>query len=346
MFLHAPKGSLRRQRRLGQRGTDMAPQSRNCFRVLTALVAGVALFWVAPVPDAQARQSPDGQLVFTRFDPALQDLVAITINPDGSGASQPDAFPMECPRWSPDGTRLASCGVPPFVDPNGAGTTILNVDTGHAVYRPFLPGLFSLCSVWSPNGQRLACDSAGIHTVRVKDWSAVRTVTTTDGEDTPGSYSPSGDRIVLSRFTSDPFDGGQPLGLFVVNADGTGLTRITPPGTLISSEGDWSPDGREIVFSQHATPDSRSSIWVVHPDGTGLHRLDLATTNTCGGSFDDGASAGCFEPVWSPSGTSIAFDSSNADGSGVWIADLATGQVHLVATDVAGPLDWGTHPLQ
>lgn len=50
------------------------------------------------------------------------------------------------------------------------------------------------------------------------------------------------------------------------------LWRIAPAG-LLSSLGDWSPQGNEIVFSQHVTPDARSSIWVVHSDGSGLHEI-------------------------------------------------------------------------
>ena len=126
------------------------------------------------------------------------------------------------------------------------------------------------------------------------------------GDDNPGDTSPDGNRLVFHRGANDSLD--------VVNWNGTGLSQITPDGFALSSEGDWSPQGNDIVFSRHATPDARNSIWVVHADGTGLHRIDVRPGGTCGGLFSDPSSRGCLGPRWSPDGTKIVFSlGANAD---------------------------------
>ena len=67
------------------------------------------------------------------------------------------------------------------------------------------------------------------------------------------------------------------------------------------------PQGNEIVLSQRATPDARSSIWVVHADGSGLREIHVQAQPACGGTFSDPSSQGCFEPSWSPDSTKIVF---------------------------------------
>ena len=59
--------------------------------------------------------------------------------------------------------------------------------------------------------------------------------------------SPDGSQILFLRAEPDidPVTGS----LYLVNVDGTGLHRITPPGLDVGQQARWSPDGKEIVFS-------------------------------------------------------------------------------------------------
>jgi Tol biopolymer transport system component len=324
---------------------------RTCI-VIAAIASLVGLCLVDSPPQAVAIAHPratlDGQLLFTHYDPTLDDEVPFTVNPDGSHPQQIYPYATECPHWSPDGTQVASCGVP-FGDQNG--TTILTVDTGQVRYLPFLPGLsYSPCYVWSPDSKRLACEAGddnhpsrnGIYTVRVSDWSDIRRVTTNvGGGDVPGSYSPNGNRLTYASYTGD-HEG--PIGLFVVHANGGRPTRLTPAGSDTASPGDWSPSGNKIVFSRHLTDGVRQTLWMVHANGHGLHQINVPTTPSCGGAVDNPSSLGCSNPVWSPSGRQIAFAVNTANGSDLYTLDLCTNRLHLLAND-SDTVDWGVHPL-
>jgi len=100
--------------------------------------------------------------------------------------------------------------------------------------------------------------------------------------------------------------------IYVVNSDGTGLTRLTnnPAG---DSSPAWSMDGTKIAFASDR--DGNSEIYVMNADGSGQSRI---TTNP----------AGDYSPDWSPDGSKIVFTTNrdgtehleiyviNADGSG------------------------------
>jgi Tol biopolymer transport system component len=300
----------------------------------------VALAAITVTPATAKPPGANGLISFTRFDPALDLDVVYTVNPDGTHEQQVMAG-AEAGQWAPDGTRLA-------ITTDCCGTWILNPDTGSYTQLPtFYPelGLFLPCGVWSPDGARLACEGFGedlgddgVYTIRSLDGSDVRRVTSGADDDCPGDYAPNGKRLVFLRAS---FAFGVD-GLYVVRTDGTGLRRITPIGMdLRFNCGNWSPQGNEILFSARAAPGARFSIFAVHADGSGLRQIPIPTCGT--------AAEGCFEPVWSPDGSKIAFTrflaqtgqtdlfTVNADGTGLdQVTHAGLG---------AGLKDWGTHAL-
>jgi Tol biopolymer transport system component len=308
-------------------------------KLLMLAVMAAAAAAIVAAPATAKPPGANGLISFTRFDPALQQDVVYTVNPDGSH-EQSLMTGAESGQWSPDGTRIALMA-------DCCGEAILNPDTGSSTQLPTFypdPGLFLPCMVWSPDAARLACegfgdDSAldGVYTINSLDGSGVNRVTSGADDDCPGDYSPNGKRIVFLRASFDL--GAQ--GLYVVRTDGTGLQRLTPPDMNLNFNcGSWSPQGNEILFSAHAQPGARSSIFAVHADGSGLRQIPITGC---------GSSVGCFEPVWSPGGTKIAFTmfvpqtgqsdlyTVNADGTGVYqVTHAGLG---------AGLKDWGTHPL-
>ncbi len=71
-------------------------------------------------------------------------------------------------------------------------------------------------------------------------------------------------------FASDR-DGGR-LQIFVMNADGTGVTQLTSGFT--NDDPVWSPDGMRIAFQ--STRDGHEEVYVMNADGTGLTRLTFS----------------------------------------------------------------------
>ncbi len=106
------------------------------------------------------------------------------------------------------------------------------------------------------------------------------------------AWSPDGQKIA---FASDR-DGN--LEIYVINADGSGLTRLTEsPGTDTLPR--WSPDGKRIAFV--SLRDSNAEIYIMNADGTDQTRLTRDPTDDFFGVL------GIAPDPWSPDGQSIAF---------------------------------------
>lgn len=69
---------------------------------MRTLLIGVLLGFLAVAAPAGAQPGgPNGQIVFARFDPLLDDTTIYTVNPDGSHARQVLTLPAACPRVVP-----------------------------------------------------------------------------------------------------------------------------------------------------------------------------------------------------------------------------------------------------
>jgi Tol biopolymer transport system component len=316
--------------------------------IVLGLLAGLALAALFALPAGAGPAGVNGQILFSRFDPAQGDTVIYTVNPDGSHEHQVLPFALECPHWSADGSRIVTCGLP-----DGSSAVIITPDTGS--FREVFssdPSLFLSCPLPSPDGQRLACEQwnqpadpsrNGIYSIRSSDGGGLERITSNPGgSDSPSDYSPNGKRLVFGRSDQN----GDPGGLFVVNVNGTGLKQIMPAGTL-GGGGNWSPQGNEIVFSQRVTPDVHSSIWVVHANGTDLHEIHVQPESACGGLNSDPTADGCFDPRWSPDGTKIIFakGTSGDSDSNIYTVNVnGTGLTQVTHGGRDQAPDWGTHP--
>ena len=85
---------------------------------------------------------------------------------------------------------------------------------------------------------------------------------------------------------------------------------------------DWSPDGRTLLFE--STLDGKFSIYAVHVDGTGLHRLTVDNANN-------------EQPRWSPDGRRIVFSSDRAGHLDLYLMNAdGSGQTRLTTTSGGG----------
>jgi Tol biopolymer transport system component len=126
------------------------------------------------------------------------------------------------------------------------------------------------------------------------------------------AWSPDGTKIAFVKVGS----GG---GIFVMNADGTGVTQLT--AITQDRSPTWSPGGK-IAFARN------NRIWVMNSDGSGLTQL------TFGPRLD-------VSPTWSPDGTKIALEANDGSGWDIWVMN-ADGSAPTKLTNTTGAFtpDW------
>ena len=135
-------------------------------------------------------------------------------------------------------------------------------------------------------------------------------------------FSPDGSKIAFSSMTalSGLPDGTRtPMNIWIMNADGTGLTALTrntnTVAALDSQRPVFSPDGTKILFSSamnlegtwDGTPAGTENIWIMNIDGSDLTPL----------TKNQGVTAPSMNAEFSPDGAWITFQ-SRSSLSGTW----------------------------
>lgn len=146
------------------------------------------------------------------------------------------------------------------------------------------------------------------------DGSDVVRLTNHAASDYQARWSPDGRKIVFVADRDSAVVAGwwQAVpDIYVMNADSSGAARLTR-SKLISTEPDWSPDGRKIVFSRKEEVGEKFGIYVMNADGSAAVRITPKET------WDD------FRPRWSPDGRRIAFLSNRRrpDGYSWWTINV------------------------
>ena len=223
-------------------------------RAIIPFIAFVAVMAsVSATPATAKPRGINGKIVTNSDNLVTGEEQVYTVDPDATN-QQLVYNNSEVGQWSPDGTRIA------LVTQLGPPQVLLfNVNNGSSVYfgLPFdlYPDLALFCTVWSPDGARLACEGqgqtdpslTGVYTLRSSDGGDLQRVTSDPtGDDCPSDYSPNGKRLVITRANDTTYE------IDTVKLDGSGLTRITPEGMDFNfCNGNWSPQGNQIVFSAH-----------------------------------------------------------------------------------------------
>jgi hypothetical protein len=187
------------------------------------MASGVSRKIVSPCgTSCMVAWSPDGSTIAFTQGHALE-----LVNPEGGERRTVTTFPgLSAPVWSPDGQRIAFLSQEQLytVDQGGSGLHSLGVSARDAA--------------WSPDGSRIAylsstpdCNAQGACVI------ALRTVGADGTNPTevvragsclclgfwPGlTWSPDGTQLALVI----PGPHGQPLGLYLVNEDGSGLRLL------------------------------------------------------------------------------------------------------------------------
>jgi Tol biopolymer transport system component len=266
--------------------------------IMLALIVGVAAVYIG---SHQTRLPAP-------FGPAANGLIPYDIDGDVyagdpmSGTSRlilgDDPIDIE-PAYSRDGTRIA---FERLVDPKNQDLFrffVMNADGSdvHMVTREPLarPPWWD----WTPTGDIIASTSNEVtHDIVVFDADGLEAPKVlTHGIDVGAPvYRPPSSQEIL-------FDGkvGNKAGIFVMNADGTGLRALIEPVTSGNlertlNEPRYAPDGSTIAFQQWDDARSRMRLYLMEADGA--NRREIAA---------DPRMVFTGWPVWSNDGSRIAF---------------------------------------
>jgi Tol biopolymer transport system component len=311
-------------------------------RIVAGILAGAALLGGAGKSESQ---EPRGaKIAFMHREEKLNHEIYV-INADGSGLTNLTNHPAtdECPSWSPDGTKVAFSsrrdknGEIYVINADGSGLTNL---TNHPATDE--------CPSWSPDGTKIMFRSTrgGLIDSHYGSKLSQVYVMNADGSnpinlnlvpisvvDAYPQWSPDGTKIAVSlprvgakSFKISSEESDWYTDIYVVNADGSNLTRLTNHPS-VNNDLQWSPDGRKIAFVSGR--DGNKQIYVIDEDGGNQSRI---THNLADNT----------EPCWSPDGTKVAFFSvSGPDWDwGIYVMNADGSD----PTNLANYPKGGTHP--
>jgi Tol biopolymer transport system component len=153
------------------------------------------------------------------------------------------------------------------------------------------------------------------------DGSGVQQLTNEEGRDYEPDGGPFGDIVLFASHR----DGGDSAFLYRMAPDGSDVSRLTfgeivPPDRRLDDYGEWSPDGRHIVFQRSTVPDGETpfaDVWLLNVE-TGEE-----TPLTEGEDWDS-------TPSISADGKTVLFESNRSGNFEIYRMPLQGGEAVTV----------------
>ena len=212
--------------------------------------------------------SPDGTLVAYMVEgPDTSDIYVTNIATNATRQLTQGSGGNSQPAWSPDGSRLV------FVSDRGGTNDLYTMNADGSRQRRLLdsPTLGEGSPTWSPDGSTIVFSASSANPDGTGSPSALYAIPAAGGQPTKltdeigaarPAWSPDGTQLAFDATSDDP-EGS----IFLAQADGSGVTRITPSGWGGAIDPTWSPDGTEIAFTKFGGG-SGAGIWI-EPSGGG-----------------------------------------------------------------------------
>jgi Tol biopolymer transport system component len=195
-----------------------------------------------------------------------------------------DSFNTNLGSWSPDGSELV---ISKGISESRGELLIMDVRTGRSRTLTKFGGP-PYDPVWSPDGKEVAFTTGwgDLYSIGTNGKGLRQVTTSAHCGDLRPAWSPDGSHLAFERDC-----GKRGPGIYLVNPDGTGLTKILPwrNGTAGWS---WSPDGSKIAITVFNASDEKTGLYIVGIDGSGRTRLTIEPVG---------------RPIWSRDGRQILF---------------------------------------
>jgi len=261
-----------------------------------------------------------GKIVFSAKDDEGTSQI-YTMKANGTDVKQlthfgPDGGAAD-PAWSPDGQRIV------FANYTGATTLgpylyVMDTDGGNMrplkrMQRESPKALIGSAPAWSPDGTKIAyqvctnCERGGedyeIVVVdaagETYDPNQVHAVTDHPASDTNPAWSPDGSRIafVSDRDYVEADTMRYRTDLYIVDADGSNLTRLTQTGN--ATRPTWNPNGKTIAYE-----------W--NRQGNNVYLVDISTGNIT--TIHSGLQFSGY-PMWNRDGSKLLVSGRETDKS-------------------------------
>ena len=213
--------------------------------------------WLSWAPDSR-------RIAYTQNGDCGGDVASYTVNVDGtSRRSLPRKYSFD-PIWSPDGRRILFTDRYRFFVMAVDGSSlraIRNADPDVPDGTPNRPP-----AAWSPDSKRIVYLSGGLYVMNL-DGTGRRNLT---GGLRVFSFAPSPDWRQIAIAADD----GRIRDIYVLDADGGNLRKLTSARRVVNDDPQWSPDGRRLSFSRRTgSLGAASDIYVIDVDGSGERNL-------------------------------------------------------------------------